>query len=99
VRTTFGFRLPFFGPFVIADMAGLDVYAACFKTFEGHYGERLAAPKILTDLVSQGKCGIKSGAGFLKISAAKSAALITYRNRAYRKLADLLTELGPAPTS
>ena len=99
VRTTFGFRLPFFGPFVIADMAGLDVYAACFKTFEGHYGERLAAPKILTDLVSQGKCGIKSGAGFLKISAEKSAALITYRNRAYRKLADLLTELGPAPTS
>jgi 3-hydroxybutyryl-CoA dehydrogenase len=27
VRTTFGFRLPFFGPFAIADMAGLDVYA------------------------------------------------------------------------
>ncbi len=26
-RTTFGFRLPFFGPFAIADMAGLDVYA------------------------------------------------------------------------
>jgi len=29
VRTTFGFRLPFFGPFAIADMAGLDVYAFC----------------------------------------------------------------------
>jgi len=24
VRSTFGFRLPFFGPFQIADMAGLD---------------------------------------------------------------------------
>ena len=64
VRTTFGFRLPFFGPFVIADMAGLDVYAACFKTFEEHYGERLAAPKILIDLVNQGKCGTKSGQVF-----------------------------------
>jgi 3-hydroxybutyryl-CoA dehydrogenase len=98
VRTTFGFRLPFFGPFVIADMAGLDIYAACFKTFEEHYGERLAAPKILIDLVNQGKLGTKSGTGFLNVSAEKGAELIAYRNRAYRKLADLLTELGPAPT-
>jgi 3-hydroxybutyryl-CoA dehydrogenase len=97
VRTTFGFRLPFFGPFVIADMAGLDVYAACFKTFEQHFGERLATPKILSDLVVQGKYGTKSGAGFLDISAEKTAELIAYRNRAYRKLADLLAELGPPP--
>jgi 3-hydroxybutyryl-CoA dehydrogenase len=98
VRTTFGFRLPFFGPFVIADMAGLDVYAACFKTFEEHFGDRLAAPKILTDLVGQGKHGTKTGAGFLNISTEKSAELIAYRNRAYQKLAVLLDELGPAPT-
>ena len=98
VRTTFGFRLPFFGPFVVADMAGLDVYAACFKTFEQHFGERLATPKILSDLVAQGKCGTKTGGGFLNISADKTAELIAYRNRAYRKLADLLVELGPPPT-
>jgi 3-hydroxybutyryl-CoA dehydrogenase len=99
VRTTFGFRLPFFGPFVIADMAGLDVYAACFKTFEQHFGERLATPKILANLVAEGKCGTKSGGGFLNISAEKTAELIAYRNRAYRKLADLLAELGPAPAA
>ena len=34
VRTTFGYRLPFFGPFAIADMAGLDVYRAGFRTLE-----------------------------------------------------------------
>ena len=34
VRSTFGFRLPFFGPFLIADMAGLDVYASVFETLE-----------------------------------------------------------------
>jgi 3-hydroxybutyryl-CoA dehydrogenase len=99
VRTTFGFRLPFFGPFVIADMAGLDVYANCFKTFEQHFGERLATPKILADLVAQGKYGTKAGAGFLNISADKTGELIAYRNRAYRKLADLLAELGPAPVA
>jgi 3-hydroxybutyryl-CoA dehydrogenase len=99
VRTTFGFRLPFFGPFVIADMAGLDVYAACFKTFEQHFGQRLATPKILSNLVAQGKFGTKSGEGFLNISAEKTAELIAYRNRAYRKLAELLAELGPPPAA
>src|SRR5699024_10948186 len=42
VRTTFGFRLGFFGPFAIADQAGLDVYANCFVTFEDAFGDRLA---------------------------------------------------------
>ena len=55
VRTTFGYRLPFFGPFAIADMAGLDIYQACFRTFEEHYGERLAAPEMLTELVNSGR--------------------------------------------
>jgi 3-hydroxybutyryl-CoA dehydrogenase len=99
VRTTFGFRLPFFGPFVIADMAGLDVYAACFKTFEQHFGQRLATPEILSNLVAQGKCGTKSGGGFLNISAEKTSELIAYRNRAYRRLAELLAELGPPPAA
>ncbi len=99
VRTTFGFRLPFFGPFVIAEMAGLDVYAASFKTMEQHFGERLSTPKVLADLVAEGKLGTKSGGGFLSLSSEKTAELIEYRNRAYHKLADLLKELGPSPVA
>ena len=38
VRSSFGFRLPFFGPFTIADMAGLDVYADIFDTLERGLG-------------------------------------------------------------
>src|SRR3954454_7434594 len=75
VRTTFGYRLPFFGPFAIADMAGLDVYRACFRTFEEYYGERLAAPAMLTDLVDSGRYGVKQGGGFV-IPAGDQAALI-----------------------
>ncbi|MBV9392178.1 MAG: 3-hydroxyacyl-CoA dehydrogenase family protein [Verrucomicrobia bacterium] len=97
VRTTFGFRLPFFGPFVIADMAGLDVYAASFKTMEQHFGERLNTPEMLAELVAKGHLGTKAGGGFLNISSEKTAELIAYRNRAYHKLAELLKELGPAP--
>ena len=96
VRTTFGYRLPFFGPFAIADMAGLDVYRACFRTLQEYYGERLAAPEMLTELVDAGRYGVKQGGGFV-IPAGDQAALIAYRNTAYAKLGQLLRELGPAP--
>jgi 3-hydroxybutyryl-CoA dehydrogenase len=97
VTSTFGFRLPFFGPFAIADMAGLDVYANSFKTLEKAFGERLAAPKVLTDLVAEGKFGTKTGSGFLELEPDKREALIAYRNKAYSGMADLLRELGPSP--
>ena len=96
VRTTFGYRLPFFGPFAIADMAGLDVYAAGFKTLSEHYGERLATPAMLTELVEAGKYGVKKDGGFVT-PAGDQAPLVAYRNRAYARLGQLLRELGPAP--
>jgi 3-hydroxybutyryl-CoA dehydrogenase len=97
VSTTFGFRLPFFGPFAIADMAGLDVYADAFKTLEGAFGERLAAPEVLTDLVARGRFGVKTGSGFLELDPEKRAELVAYRNRAYKAMNDLLAQLGPSP--
>jgi 3-hydroxybutyryl-CoA dehydrogenase len=96
VRTTFGYRLPFFGPFAVADMAGLDVYQDCFRTFEQHYGDRLAAPAMLTELVEAGRYGVKQGGGFV-VPAGDQARLIAYRNTAYARLGQLLRELGPAP--
>ncbi len=96
VRTTFGFRLPFFGPFAIADMAGLDIYRDCFTTFEKHYGPRLASPEMLTSLVESGHLGLKQGGGFI-VEAGDPSALVAYRNTAYARLSQLLDELGPAP--
>lgn len=98
VRTTFGFRLGFFGPFAIADQAGLDVYANCFVTFEDAYGERLATPQILKDQVDADHKGVKNGKGLLgDYDESTSAELIAYRNQAYAKMSQLLAELGPAP--
>jgi 3-hydroxybutyryl-CoA dehydrogenase len=96
VRTTFGYRLPFFGPFAIADMAGLDVYRDGFRTLQQHYGDRLGTPKMLTDLVSAEHYGVKQGGGFV-IPAGDQAPLVAYRNTAYARLGQLLRELGPAP--
>ena len=96
VRTTFGYRLPFFGPFAIADMAGLDVYRDGFATLQAHYGDRLAVPALLTELVESGRYGVKQGGGFV-IPAGDQSALVAYRNTAYARLGQLLQELGPAP--
>ena len=97
VRTTFGFRLPFFGPFAIADMAGLDVYAFCYASLQTAFPERFATPQVLHDLVDDGMLGTKSGAGFLDVPAERLPELIAYRNKAYVAMQKLISELGPAP--
>jgi 3-hydroxybutyryl-CoA dehydrogenase len=98
VRSTFGFRLGFFGPFAIADQAGLDVYLGAFSTLEQAYGERLSAPKILRETVESGQKGVKTGAGLTgKFDDSTSRDLIAYRNNAYAKMNQLVQDLGPAP--
>ncbi|MFD1717688.1 3-hydroxyacyl-CoA dehydrogenase family protein [Georgenia deserti] len=98
VRTTFGFRLGFFGPFAIADQAGLDVYENCFRTFEEAFGERLSTPQMISDAVAADRKGVKNGKGITgDFDDETKAELIAYRNRAYKRMSDLLRELGPAP--
>ncbi|GAA2094653.1 3-hydroxyacyl-CoA dehydrogenase family protein [Microlunatus panaciterrae] len=97
VSTTFGFRLAFFGPFAIADMAGLDVYRNCFRTFEEAFGERFATPAMLTEQVQAGHHGFKTGAGFTgEHSAEEVQRVVDYRALAYSRLSQLLLELGPS---
>ncbi|MET3450737.1 3-hydroxyacyl-CoA dehydrogenase family protein [Curtobacterium sp. 1544] len=97
VRTTFGFRLPFFGPFAIADMAGLDVYAFCFESLQTRWPERFATPPSLQQHVDAGELGTKSGAGYLEVPADRTPELVAYRNKAYVAMQKVLDELGPAP--
>lgn len=97
VRTTFGFRLPVFGPFAIADMAGLDVYSFCYASLQTRWPERFATPESLKELVDAGKFGTKTGAGYLDVPAERTAELIAYRNKAYVAIKNLMDELGPAP--
>ncbi|MFD7026046.1 3-hydroxyacyl-CoA dehydrogenase family protein [Promicromonospora sukumoe] len=98
VRTTFGFRLGFFGPFAIADQAGLDVYAGGFRTFEENFGERLATPDLIKDAVAGDRKGVKNGRGLLRdYTPEQVKALVAYRNKAYGEMGRLLRSLGPAP--
>ncbi len=97
VSGSFGFRLPVLGPFAIADMAGLDVYAGAFQMLEQAYGERLSAPEALKELVSAGNFGAKSGKGFTGIDDRTAEAVATWRDRAYVALARALADAGPPP--
>lgn len=97
VRTTFGFRLPFFGPFAIADMAGLDVYSFCYGSLQERFAERFATPDALSDLVDQGRLGVKTGGGFREIDPERIGEVVAYRNRAYAAMQRLVDELGPSP--
>ena len=95
VRSCFGFRLPFFGPFQVADMAGLDVYVSVLETLREGLGERFATPGVLRELVEQGRTGTKSGAGFLEYSDEERKRLLLERDHRYAALGELLERLPP----
>jgi len=65
VKSSFGFRLSAFGPFEIADQAGIDVYRAIFAYLYENLGrEQFAPPALLEAMVADGRLGLKSGRGF-----------------------------------
>jgi 3-hydroxybutyryl-CoA dehydrogenase len=99
VSTSFGFRLPFFGPFTIADMAGLDVYADIYDTLERGLGERFQAPPLLSERVARGELGVKAGGGFLRLTEQDAADLIDRRDRAYDALSRLRAAVEEQPRS
>jgi 3-hydroxybutyryl-CoA dehydrogenase len=94
VRSSFGFRLPFFGPFTIADLAGLDVYADIYEALERGLGPGFSAPQVLRERVERGEFGVKTGRGFLELSQDDADELVARRDRAYEKLAHLRDEVG-----
>jgi 3-hydroxybutyryl-CoA dehydrogenase len=95
VRSCFGFRLPFFGPFQISDMAGLDVYENVLDVLREGLGERFEAPQSLRMLVQEGRTGTKSGAGFLEYTDEERERLLFERDRRYAALNELLGDLPP----
>jgi 3-hydroxybutyryl-CoA dehydrogenase len=95
VRSCFGFRLPFFGPFQISDMAGLDVYENVLDVLRDGLGERFEAPESLRKLVEEGRTGTKSGAGFLEYTDEERERLLLERDRRYAALGVLLEDLPP----
>lgn len=93
VRASFGFRLALYGPFAVADMAGLDVYANSYVSLEKALGERFTVPPSLKERVDAGDLGIKSGGGYLGLDADEARDLVEARDNAYVQLARLRASL------
>ncbi|MCU1545658.1 MAG: 3-hydroxyacyl-CoA dehydrogenase [Homoserinimonas sp.] len=98
VKASFGFRLALYGPFAVADMAGLDVYANSYKSLEKALGERFTVPDSLRERVEAGDLGIKSGGGYLGLNEDEAKRLIGARDNAYVALAALRRELASTPS-
>ena len=86
VRTTFGFRLGAYGPFKVADMAGLDVYVSILETLSEALGDRFAPSPTLLGAVADGKAGTKNQGGFFDYTPSEVEALNDTRDATYRGL-------------
>jgi 3-hydroxybutyryl-CoA dehydrogenase len=93
VSNTFGYRLPAFGPFQVADMAGLDVYVGIFEVLEHAFGARFAAPASLLEMVRAGQLGLKSGQGYSAYTPEAAADQIERRDAAYRAISWAMRDL------
>lgn len=88
VKSSFGFRLSAFGPFEIIDQAGLDTYRAIFEYLYDKLGrEQFKPPRILSDLIEQGRLGLKNEKGFYEHE--DGAAEVLKRKRDSRLFARL----------
>lgn len=89
VRASFGFRLALYGPFAVADMAGLDIYANSYTSLEKALGDRFTVPPSLKERVDAGDLGIKTGGGYLGLSESEAQAMVAARDNAYSELGKL----------
>ena len=68
------------GPLQLADLIGLDVCKSILEVMlNGLKNEKYRPNKLLVDLVSEGKLGIKSGEGFYDYSNSKKAEFVSKR--------------------
>ena len=88
VKTSIGFRLGAFGPLEIADMAGIDTYVSIYEYLDEKLpGERFKPPKILSDMVRDGRLGLKNEKGFYAYTAESGVKVRRKRDRMlYRRL-------------
>jgi 3-hydroxybutyryl-CoA dehydrogenase len=94
-RSSFGFRLPFFGPFQIADMAGLDVYRAVLESHVDAYGDRFDVRAAFANHIDPERTGTSGGTGFYDYGEPGGGDLDTQRDVRYAALAKLLEERPP----
>lgn len=93
VSLGFGRRLAAFGPFAIADMAGLDVWQAITAYLFPRLSNADQSPPLLADRAAGGDLGLKTGRGFYDWAPEDARAALARRD------AELLRHLLPDSSS
>ena len=98
VKSSFGFRLSAYGPFEICDQAGVDVYRSIFYYLQDKLNrDQFTPPRLLDELVEQGRIGLKSRKGFYDYEEGAAESLKKERDRKlYARRRIFLEEQHPA---
>ena len=64
VRWGIGYKLAVIGPMELLDMAGLDIYTSVGSYLNPDLSDEKGISKTATELIEQGRLGIKTGGGF-----------------------------------
>ena len=89
VSLGFGRRLAAFGPFVVHDMAGLDVWQAIATNLYPLISDTHESQPLLADRAARGDLGLKTGRGFYEWPPEQARAALAKRD------AELLRHLQP----
>lgn len=95
VRFAIGVRLPFFGPFQIADLGGLDIWLATARNLYERLGHpKFKPPKMLIEKVASQELGVKTKKGFYQYQDELGESLIRKRDVCLLEILKLIDEKG-----